>query len=404
MFMLKKRKNIASLTRMLAIIAALSAVAILGLTGFGISRLYSRQIINMAEKEAIIVSKLLIEQNRDTLFSRRGTEKLHLQIDPLEISWLNHSFSEFLHPLDIVKIKIFAPDTEVIYSTDNVIIGEHVPNNQRLLRAISGLNDSHLEFKEDLQDLKNETAFNVDVVESYIPIVVKGEIFGVFELYVNVTKYRKEIRNGTLQSLFLLFSILLIVNLLAYSVARVGIKQVGEAEELLREQAMIDALTGIFNRGELMSRAEEEVSRINRHESDGGDGELSLILIDIDHFKQVNDTYGHQTGDSVLRQLPGRIKKGLRLYDILGRYGGEEFLIVLPNAKLIDATIVAERIRNYVAEETINFKKQSLSVTISLGVSTITPGTNLTEAIRLADQALYLAKGKGRNRVEHQAI
>lgn len=402
--MIKKPKNIASLTRLLVVIAALSAVTILCLTGFGISRLYYRQVINMAEKEAIIISKLLIEHNRDTLFSRKGTEKLHLQIDPLEISWLNHSFSEFLHPLDIEKIKIFDPDTKIIYSTDNVIIGEHVPDNQRLLRAISGLNDSHLEFKDDLQDLKKETAFSVDVVESYIPIVVNGEIFGVFELYVNVTKYRKEIRNGTLQSLLLLSSVLLIVYLLAYSVARIGMKQVGEAEERLREQAMIDALTGIFNRGELMSRAEEEVSRINRHGSDGGNGELSLILIDIDHFKQVNDTYGHQAGDSVLRQLPDLIKKGLRLYDILGRYGGEEFLIVLPNAKLIEANVVAERIRNYVAEETINYKKQSLSVTISLGVSTITPGTNLTEAIHLADQALYLAKEKGRNRVENQAI
>ena len=394
-------KNISSLVNLLTILAFISAIAIIALTGFGMHSIYSRQVINMAEQEAILITKMLIDHDRDSLFSRRGIDKLHLQVDPLEVSWLNQSFSEFLAPLDIVKIKIFSPDTRVIYSTDNAIIGEMVPQNKRLLRALAGEYDSHLETKEELRDLKDETAFNVDVVEIYIPIIVGGEILGVFELYLDVTKFRKEIRRGTLQSLYLLASILLVVYLIAYSVARIGMNQVVEAEENLRNQAMIDALTGIFNRGELMSRAEEEMARITRHGPDGGNGELSLIMLDIDHFKQVNDVYGHQAGDAVLRQMPDRIKQGLRLYDILGRYGGEEFLILLPNADLSNASVVAERIRCSIADKPFTFKELSLAITVSLGISSFKPGINLTESIGLADQALYLAKQNGRNRVEH---
>ena len=400
---IKTQKNIASLVRLLTILAFISGIAIIALTGFGLRSIYTRNVISLAEQEAILIGNLLIDHDRDTLLDRDESGKLLLQVDPLEISWLNQSLSEFLAPLQIVKIKIFAPDTRVLYSTDNAIIGEIVPQNQRLLHALAGNSDSHLEVKEELRDLKNETAFNVDVVETYIPIIIAGQILGVFELYVDVTKFRKEIHAGTLQSLYLLSSILLIVYIIAFSIARIGMKQVAAAEHRLRNQATTDALTGIFNRGELMARATEEVSRIVRHGLDDGNGELSLIMLDIDHFKKVNDNYGHQAGDAVLRQFPDRIKPCLRLYDILGRYGGEEFMLLLPNADLASAQIVAERIRCAVADKPFSFDEQFLAVTISLGIASISPGLNLTEVINMADKALYQAKENGRNRVESQS-
>ncbi len=400
----KTHKDISSLVRLLIILAILSAIAIIALTGFVMYRLYSSQVISMAEKEAVLISHLLVDQNRDTLFSRRGTDILHLQIDPLEVSWLNQSFSEFLSPLDIVKIKIFSPDTTVVYSTDNAIIGEKVPQNQRLQRALAGISDSQLEVKDQLRDLKDETAFDVDVVETYTPIIVAGKILGVFELYMDVTKFRTEIRNGTLQSLILLATILFFVYFIAFSIARIGTKQVAAAEEKLRTQALTDALTGIFNRGELMSRAQSEMSRLSRHARNGSNAELSLIMLDIDHFKQVNDRYGHQAGDEVLRQMPGRIKQGLRFHDVLGRYGGEEFMILLPNADLDSACIVAERIRGSIAETPFTDKNLALKITVSLGVSTIVAGLGLDQAIKLADEALYRAKQNGRNRYEKQWV
>ncbi len=398
----KPCKNISSLIRLLTVLAFFSAIAIIALASFGMNRIYTHQVINMAEKEAILISHLLVDHSHDTLLASNGSTKLRTQIEPLEISMLNKTLSEFLHPFDIVKIKVFSLDTQIIYSTDNVIIGEMDLQNKRLMRALAGASDSHIVLKEALRDLKNETTFDVDVVETYTPIIVDGKILGVFELYIDVTKFRKEIRNGTLQSLLLLSSILLLVYIIAFSVARSGMKQIAEAEERLRKQAMIDALTGAFNRGELMSRAEEEMARIIRHGPDGGSGELSLVMLDIDHFKRVNDTYGHQAGDAVLQQMSGRIKQGLRLYDIMGRYGGEEFLLLLPHTDLTSTYLVAERIRTSVAEKPFTFKEQPLTVTVSLGISSITPGINLNDAINAADQALYLAKQNGRNRAECQ--
>ncbi len=397
-------KNIASLFRLLTILAFISGIAIIALAMFGIHDIYSRHVINTAEKEAVLISHLLIDQQRDILFSDRDSQSFKLQIDPANEAILAKRLLEYLHPFDIIKIKIFAPDTTVIYSTDKAIIGETNLNNQRLSRAFNGEVDSHLEFKDSLRDLKNETAFDVDVVETYTPIEIEGKIYGVFELYVDVTKFRKEIRDGTRKSILLLSSILLVVYIIAFSIARIGMKQVASAEERLRNQAMTDALTGIFNRGELMSRAEEELARVLRHGPEGGNGELSLIMLDIDHFKQVNDVFGHQAGDAVLRQLPDRIKQGLRIYDILGRYGGEEFLVLLPNASLKSALMVAERIRLCVAEKPFLFNDKEISATISLGVSTINPETSLSEIINLADQAMYKAKQNGRNRVESQLM
>jgi len=401
---IKARKNIASLVRLLTVLAFVSAIAIIALAGFGMYRIHSQQIISLAEEESIVISHLLVDHHRKALFSNNGKFELRYPMEPAEINVLNLSLRELLSSLDIVKIKVFSPDTTVTYSTDNAIIGEIGPNNQRLLRALSGANDSHIEVKEAMRDLKNETAFDVDVVETYTPIIVDGQILGAFELYMNVTKFRQDIRKGTLQSVILLSSILLIVYIIAFSVARIGMKQVAEAEENLRSLAMIDALTGIFNRGELMSRAEEEMSRVTRHGATGTNGNLSLVMLDIDHFKKINDEYGHQAGDAVLRQMSDRIKEGLRLYDTLGRYGGEEFLMLLPNANLDSACKVAERIRCSVAEKPFSFKEQLIYATVSLGISSITSGITLSNAIEVADQALYKAKQNGRNRIEHQPL
>lgn len=391
-------KNIRSLVRLLTLLAFLSGVAIVALAVFGIHGIYARHVINMAEKEAVLISRLLVDQQRNLLFSSDEPEKMRLYIDPAFESWLDIRLREFLHPFDIVKIKIFAPDTRILYSTDHAIIGELNKENQRLLKALSGRVDSHLEQKDRVRDLKNETTFDVDVVETYSPILVNGETVGVFELYMDVTQFRADIRDGTLKSLFLLSAIMLLVYIIAFSIARTGMRQVANAEEKLRNQAMTDALTGVFNRGELMTRAEEEVSRVLRHGSDGGNGELSLIMLDIDHFKKVNDIHGHQAGDAVLRQLPDRIKQGLRLYDILGRYGGEEFLLLLPNADLKNASVVAERIRQLVEQAPFEHNDTPIRITISLGVASFVESQNLTQAIGQADQALFQAKQSGRNR------
>jgi diguanylate cyclase (GGDEF)-like protein len=167
--------------------------------------------------------------------------------------------------------------------------------------------------------------------------------------------------------------------------------------ELLLELSNTDHLTGLFNRRYLMEALGKEVQRSLRK-----GGNLSLLLLDIDHFKQVNDTYGHLQGDVVLQKVAVQLQKELRAYDTAARYGGEEFIAVLPDATLEEAIFVADRVRTSVQATRFSGSLSKLSLTVSLGVARFAPpGCSTVDSfIKLADDALYRAKANGRNRVE----
>jgi diguanylate cyclase (GGDEF)-like protein len=169
------------------------------------------------------------------------------------------------------------------------------------------------------------------------------------------------------------------------------------AREKLLYQATHDALTGISNRGVSLDALRRERSRQTRES-----GFFAIILLDIDHFKYVNDTYGHPAGDAVLTEAAQRIKSCIRPYDTLGRYGGEEFLIVLPTADGPGAACVAERIREAFESQPIVTERHKIAITASLGIAA-SGGRNTFDAeslLQMADEALYRAKQTGRNRVE----
>jgi two-component system, cell cycle response regulator len=171
-----------------------------------------------------------------------------------------------------------------------------------------------------------------------------------------------------------------------------------EAQEVLRVEATHDRLTGLWNRGAILDQLAHEAERMARLEQP-----LAVAIADIDHFKQINDAYGHLTGDAVLRTTSQRIRGAIRAYDHLGRYGGEEFLLVLPDADVESATCVAERVRRAVAAEPIRLEAGVVQVTLSIGVASVRRhGPDLDALIHAADEALYRAKARGRNRVEAQ--
>ena len=167
------------------------------------------------------------------------------------------------------------------------------------------------------------------------------------------------------------------------------------AREVLRNQASHDYLTQLLNRGGIMETLSQELSRSRRT-----GGAFSVILVDIDHFKQINDTYGHLTGDDVLFEVASRIKSCMRSYDSVGRYGGEEFLLVVPGCDESQAYQVAEKIRKAVCESPIHMSQTEKTVTISLGVCTRSIENAPEALITAADAALYTAKKSGRNRTE----
>ena len=170
-----------------------------------------------------------------------------------------------------------------------------------------------------------------------------------------------------------------------------------EAREALREQATRDGLTGLWNRTAIFDILQNELARSARS------GEpLIVLMADLDGFKPVNDHFGHMAGDAVLRQVAARMRASVRRYDAVGRYGGEEFLMVLPGCELPQGLALAERIRAAIAEETFQAGDTELTLTCSLGAACVTPPASplADELVREADAALYRAKRQGRDRVE----
>lgn len=171
-----------------------------------------------------------------------------------------------------------------------------------------------------------------------------------------------------------------------------------ELEQRILNLARIDYLTGLLNRRAFMERLEAEVSRANRTK-----GKLGLIIIDIDFFKKVNDTYGHQAGDLVLQNFAKNLTMFCRGYDFIGRYGGEEFIIGLPGADIEECSLIAERIRQQIENSHTMLAEDSISikVTASFGITAIKNNYPYTAdmLINTADNALYLAKSSGRNLV-----
>jgi diguanylate cyclase (GGDEF)-like protein len=166
-------------------------------------------------------------------------------------------------------------------------------------------------------------------------------------------------------------------------------------EEQLREQANTDPLTGIYNRRQFFLMGEEAVVQAMRYRRP-----LAAIVFDIDHFKRINDTYGHGAGDEVLKSIVGAISGILRKPDVFCRHGGEEFSILLPESDAVGASRLAERIRSAVEKLTIRVDDHSEHVTVSIGVAVLSPrDKDFGDLITRGDDALYTAKGKGRNTV-----
>lgn len=166
--------------------------------------------------------------------------------------------------------------------------------------------------------------------------------------------------------------------------------------QVIYELTIQDALTEIYNKRFLMDFVDRELVRSQRHKRP-----LSVVMFDIDHFKRINDQYGHLCGDYALRELANCVKKQVRKDELFARYGGEEFTIVLPETDATGATLFAERLRKMVAELNLEYENDRFRITISLGLATSKGDENLLpeELIRRADAKLYEAKKAGRNRL-----
>ncbi len=161
---------------------------------------------------------------------------------------------------------------------------------------------------------------------------------------------------------------------------------------LLKNLSQIDTLSGLYNRRFMNKRLEEEIIKYKRYKTP-----FSILLIDVDFFKKINDTFGHDKGDSIIKQISALLKQNIRDSDICARWGGEEFLILAPNSDLDGALILANNLKELVEKNNFEIKE---NITISVGVSTFNDNASQEKLLKSADIALYKAKENGRNRIE----
>jgi diguanylate cyclase (GGDEF)-like protein len=210
-----------------------------------------------------------------------------------------------------------------------------------------------------------------------VPLTVNGKIIGVMEA---INKVYDGVFNKIDLEIFLYLA---------------GQAAIAIENARLYELAVTDGLTGLFIHRFFYNRLEEEIKRALRYKND-----LALVMLDIDFFKKLNDTYGHQAGDEVLLKTADCIRENCRLSDIPCRYGGEEFCIILPDTDIKGALIFAEKLRNKIADLKINYLDNILKYTVSLGVVSFCNNnpSDKQEFVAMADKALYQSKNTGRNR------
>lgn len=282
--------------------------------------------------------------------------------------------TSYIIPIIGEMIDKFVSDHLIYIFLRNKLIWPSACNDEKIFELIKCLNN------------KSEYILTPDKKIGVFPLISEGKLLGsiVTKSTDNVLS-EKEI--NYLEQL---------TNQAATTISRANVYA-----EILKH-ATLDALTGFNNRRQLEERIKQEVSSAKRQKRD-----LCAIMTDIDFFKSVNDTYGHATGDLVLKTVSRVIKLQLRDYDIAGRYGGEEFSIILPYTRIFEAKMVAERLRKAVENTKIDISKvnnetndKNISVTISLGIAEYENGDDEHTILQKADKALYKAKEGGRNKAE----
>lgn len=224
----------------------------------------------------------------------------------------------------------------------------------------------------------------------------QGDIRGGISISIPMQEVQQHMSENRRFSFYSAITVLITLFAILAFISAKFMQKLNKAQEELEISATTDSLTGLFNRKAAYERLSEQLAKTRRLST-----HLSCLMIDIDHFKRVNDQHGHLVGDRVLQEVADCIKQSSREYDILCRYGGEEFLIILPETGLSTAITVAERYRQKIAEAVIEIDQQKLRLTISIGVTEAQSDETETRdmVIARADEALYQAKEQGRNQV-----
>jgi diguanylate cyclase (GGDEF)-like protein len=298
---------------------------------------------------------------------------------------------------NLYKIKVFSKSGKTIYSSSPEDIGTQ-NSNDYFINIVALGNTYTKVVKKNTKSLESQVVTR-DVMETYIPILSENDFVGAFEIYYDITDHIAELNRLTGKYSLVLYCMSGAVILIVL-IALVGFKMATEEREKfetqLLEMAHTDNLTNLCNRRRFEELLQYEIGKHLRYKAGG-----SILLFDIDHFKDVNDTFGHQAGDTVLKRMCQICRGDLRDSDIFARYGGEEFTVYTPDSDPNQAYRIAERLRSAIEASTFHTDRGEIKITISIGIAHLKelPNPTIETLIMLADKALYKAKKNGRNRV-----
>ncbi|HEX9017587.1 MAG TPA: histidine kinase N-terminal 7TM domain-containing protein [Anaerolineaceae bacterium] len=299
-------------------------------------------------------------------------------------------------PIDVFYVALYDSGTERIDLPLYFSEGEMKELESRDLRTESGLTNEVIRQRQtiylpDTLDEETERLYHIvrlggPPARSYVgvPLILLDQVVGVISMQ-NLSPYAYTTEQIRLLETISTQAAIAVWNARLY--------------DQMKQMAITDSVTGLFTRRHFTSLGRSEVERALRY-----DRRLSVFMVDIDHFKRVNDSYGHNIGDQVLKTVAQTCRQALRQTDIIGRWGGEEFAIVLPEADRDGAAMIAERIRRMMADKSITVGQVKLGVTVSIGVAILEGGASSLEIlIDSADRAMYQAKQRGRNQVQVSA-
>lgn len=388
------------LLRRFIYVSLVSWVLILLLLYWGVGAILERHTIKNAEKNSAYVGQELVRQNKAILVVAE-TGKLKSMIDGDAFGELDKKMRDILAPFNIVKIKVFTVNQSILYSTDESIIGEHDVDNPQLQAALAGQTVSILEADKTIADLSRRNRVDVQIIETYQPIVgTKGNIIGAFEMYYDVSDNLQDAEEIS-HSVVIAVAILLFLVFLAQAYMMLGSTQkLSQVQQGLKDMSQRDSLTGLFNRRHLEAALLREYASFHGLDSKNKYYHSGLLMIDLDYFKRINDEHGHLVGDEVLVTVSQRILDSTRDEDVVSRYGGEEFVVILPGSDMENTRKTAERIRSAIRDQPVDIDDQDYPVTVSVGVTSMSiQDRDPWNALERADKALYEAKADGRDRI-----
>ncbi len=321
-----------------------------------------------------------------------------------ELSRLQALTEKQMKGTQVVKVKIFNLNGITVFSTDPGQIGKDKSNTAGYLQAKAGQVISEITFRDKFHALE-QVISDRNLIASYIPVREQenGPVVAVFEVYSDVTALIDELASAQRKITAGVFSLLALLYLFLFGIVKradniIETQELArkENEDKIRHQAYHDSLTGLPNRDSFVERMEEAISRAKRHQKNG-----AIMFLDLDRFKLVNDSLGHDAGDQLLRVTASRIQKCMRETDLAFRISGDEFMVIMEDLERGEgAAILANRILKTMTKP-VALDSHEVIVNMSIGITTFPKaGCDIEELVKEADSAMYRAKQTGQNQFE----